>query len=353
VANPIIPYMDIPSRLSKTQAVIDTKVQEVLHSGQFIGGEILHKCETEVSTIMGFSHGVGVGSGTDALRMALQAIGVQANDEVIIPAVSFIATYESIVQLGATPIVVDVRADQPLICNRKIESAITEKTKAIVPVHLFGEFAAVEDFGIPIVDDAAQAFGAVSSHHGFIAALSFYPTKIIGGAGDGGMVLCSNQTLSNEVRALGSHGVNSSGTPKRVKGHVSGNSRLDAIQAAVILAQLPDINRRIHVRKQIATRYNSVLGKYAFKRDLSSNVSVYSFRHPRRDQIRKKLRSLGIHTAIYYPTPISKNPVLNQQFECPNAEMFCSEVLSLPCHVGLSENEIEYICSSLHSIIYE
>lgn len=353
MAKPIISYMDIPSRLSKTQAVIDTKVQEVLHSGQFIGGETLRQCETEVSSIMGFSHGVGVGSGTDALRMALQAIGVKANDEVIIPAVSFIATYESIVQLGAVPVVVDVRADLPLICNRKIESAITEKTKAIVPVHLFGEYAAVEDFGIPIVDDAAQAFGSVSSHHGFIAALSFYPTKIIGGAGDGGMVLCSNQTLSNEVRALGSHGAVSSGGSKRVQGHVAGNSRLDAIQAAVILAQLPDLKRRIHERRQIATLYNSVLGKYALKRAVSSNVSVYSFRHPRRDQIRSELISLGIQTAIYYPTPISKNPILDKQFDCPNAEMFCAEVLSLPCHVGLSKNQVEHICRSLQSINYE
>lgn len=345
-----VPYMNIPSRMSRAKSAVEDAVQLVLNSGQFIGGDFVRQCEREVADLMGFRFGVGVDSGTSALRMALQAVGIQAGDEVILPAVSFVATYESVVQMGAVPVIVDVQENQPLICNRAIEKALTKKTKAIVPVHLFGDFARVEDFGVTIVDDAAQALGSKPVSHGEIAALSFYPTKIIGGLGDGGMVLCRSKDLADHVHALGNHGLYGDGGFRKVNNHIPGNARLDALQAAAIHAQLPDLTHRIRKRREIAERYDTLVGRHAVPRMSQSNISVYTLRHPQREKVKKHLLKYGVQTAIYYPVPLSEHPLVTENSSCPNANRFCQTVLALPCHSGLSESEVEQVLMALDFI---
>ena len=338
-------------RLRPVQSDIDRAVGEVLHSGRFIGGPNRLRCEEAVSTLVGLPHAVGVGSGTSALKLALQALGVGPGDEVIVPAVSFVATFESVAQTGATPVVVDVQADRPLICNLAIEQALGPRTKAIVPVHLYGHFAAVDDFGLPIVDDAAQALGSCPISHGTMTTLSFYPTKIIGGVGDGGMVLCQSKTLAERVRALGHHGMCEGKQFGVFDAHMPGNDRLDEVQAAAILAQLPDLRRRIDRRQQISKAYDEVLGDWKPLRSLDGNASVYAFCHPERDQLKSILNSRGVGTAIYYDTPLSRHALNQHQKSCINAELFCRQTLALPCHSGLKDSDLDYVLCQLEAAL--
>ena len=346
-----VPYLNMVERLSQSQTDIDQAVLSVLHSGQFIAGPYRSLCEKAVSKLVGLPFAVGVGSGTSALKMALQALGVGPGDEVILPAISFVATFESIAQTGATPVVVDVQSNRPLISNLEIEKAITKKTKAIVPVHLYGNFASVESFGLPTVDDAAQALGSCPISHGTLTTLSFYPTKIIGGIGDGGMVLCQSKEMADQIRALGHHGV-SGGQQSLVRhGHMPGNDRMDEIQAAAIVAQLPDLRRRVTRRQQISEAYDHALQHWKPFRNPASNASIYAFCHPEREKLKLALSERGIGTAIYYDTPLSQHPLNPHPKACPNAEIYCRQTLALPCHAGMNDKELDYVVSQLKTVL--
>ena len=351
--------VDLVARHRRVAEQVEAGVLAVLRGGRYVGGPVVEQAEAAVAGLLGRRFGVGAGSGTDALALALKALGVGPGDEVILPAVSFFATVESVLHTGATPVLVDVRADRPLLDPLAAAAAVTARTRAIVPVHLFGDVAGAPSVGVPVVDDAAQSVGtSPPPRQGVVAAVSFYPTKVLGACGDGGLVATDDAELALRVRRLGSHGMSANNVHHRVAGHVGGNSRLDAVQAAVLLGHLAALEERVSRRRAVAARLDAVVGRLALERDPGSPVSVYVIRHPARDRLQAELLALGVHSAVYYPMPMSAQEVVGGDADrarggTPHAAAFCAEALALPCHEDLSEGDLERlelaICSALAS----
>lgn len=350
-----IAMTDLAARHLRVGPAVEAAVVAVLRSGRYIGGPTVDAAEARVAALLGRQHGVGVNSGTDALAMALKALGVGPGDEVIVPALSFFATVESVLHTGARPVLVDVREDRPLIDWDLVRAAMSPRTRAIVPVHLFGDDAGGLPLGPILVDDAAQAVGASPPcGRGLLSAVSFYPTKVLGAAGDGGLVATDDPELALRVRRLGSHGMPEANLHERVAGHVGGNTRLDAVQAAVLLAHLDDLPARLARRRAIAARLDQVLGDLVVPRDPGGPVSVYCIRHPARDRLRAALTAQGIATALYYPRPMSAQPLLGGDLESatrltPQATRFCAEALALPCHETLDDQDLDRLVDALRA----
>ena len=342
-----IGLVDLARRHAAHAQEIESRVLEVLRSGRYIGGPVVAELERKVAQRMGQAHGVGVGSGTDGLSLALQAVGVQAGDEVIVPAMSFIATAGAVLQLGATPVVVDVQQDRPLMDAAAAEAAITDRSRAVVPVHLFGSGCALPEVAVPVVVDAAQAMGADPALPcGDVAVLSFYPTKVLGGAGDGGMVLTHDAALCERVRGLANHGGPDHAYP-------GSNSRLDALQAAVLLAHLDVLDDRLERRRRIAAALDEASGGRALPRDPGSPVTVWALRHPERAGLAAALQAEGIQTRVYYPQPLSSVPAMQGRCRTmgplSHAIALCQEVLAVPCHADLRDDEVHRITGVLEA----
>ncbi|MEL6346116.1 MAG: DegT/DnrJ/EryC1/StrS family aminotransferase [Myxococcota bacterium] len=330
-------------------------MSDVMRSGRYIGGPVVERCEAAVAGLMGRAHGVGASSGTAAITRLLQARGVRSGQEIIVPAVTFFSTAGAILRAGAVPVIADVLADRPLLDPDAVRSVRTPRTVAVMPVHLFGDRAPHPDIdGLPVLDDAAQAVGATPPPtHGAAAAISFYPTKILGAIGDGGMILTDDPDLAARSRALGFHGIVGPHLHEQTAGHMGGNCRLDAIQAAAILAQLDDLPIRIRRRQAIARRYDAIAGEMALPRDPGSPVSVYVLRHPDRDRARAQLSDAGVQTAVYYPRPLSAQPALADcpRGPTPNAQAFCAQALALPCHEALTDDQVDAVMDALRRIV--
>lgn len=343
-----IPFVDLVSRHSLVAAQVEANVLEVLRSGHYIGGPFVSQLETEIAERCGRAHGVGVASGTDGLILALAALGVGAGDEVIVPAISFVATASAVLCLGAVPVVVDVLPDRPLMDPVAANAAVCDRTAAVVPVHLFGDAAPPLNVTVPVVDDAAQAMGRVGAvGAGQACVLSFYPTKVLGGAGDGGMVLTDDEAMARALRSLANH----RGMPNSGVGHRGTNSRLDALQAAVLLGHLPALDERIRRRRAIARRFDAVAGTMAIARDPESPVTVCAFRHPDRAAVCATLAELGVETRLYYSNTLASHPAVAQSVRCAgaltNGERFANEAFAVPCYAGLSEASVDRICRAL------
>ena len=347
-------FLDLAQRHAATAEAVEAGVLAVLRSGRYVGGPVVDQAERAVAGLLGRAHGVGVNSGTDALILGLQALGVGPGDEVIVPAVGFFATAEAVVRVGAVPVIADVLPDRPLLDPDAARAVMSPRVRAVVPVHLFGDAAPHPDLGVPVLDDVAQAAGADPPvGRGALAALSFYPTKVLGAAGDGGLVATDDADLAARVRALGSHGLDGPHLHRAVGGALGPNSRLDAVQAAVLVGHLPQLAGRIARRRGIAARYDAALGGLALPRDAGSPVSLYCVRHPRRDALAAALDAAGIDTAVYYPRPVSAQPALQGRARgadparTPHAAAFCREVLSLPCHSGMSDADAERVVAAV------
>jgi dTDP-4-amino-4,6-dideoxygalactose transaminase len=326
---------------------VEARVLEVLRSGRYIGGPDLRQLESKVAARMGAAHGVGVGSGTDGLRLALEAVGVGPGDEVIVPAMSFFATAGAVLQLAAVPVVVDVLPERLLMDPAAAKAARSDRTRAVVPVHLFGSGATLPDVDLPIVVDAAQAMGAAPALPcGDLSVLSFYPTKVLGGAGDGGMVLGDDLDLLGRVRGLANHGGPTHAFPGT-------NSRLDAIQAAVLLVHLDVLDDRLARRRSIAARLDLAVGGRALPRDPGSPVTVWALRHPERERLAGALEHAGIDARVYYPAPLSELPAMVDRCRVPaplsHAIAASREVLSVPCHADLTDDEVDRIVQVLEA----
>ncbi|MEC7946952.1 MAG: DegT/DnrJ/EryC1/StrS family aminotransferase, partial [Myxococcota bacterium] len=297
----------------------------------------------------GVPHAVGVGSGTDALMLALQAVGVRPGDEVIVPGVSFYSTAGAVRALGAKPVVVDVLPGRPLLDPAAAAAAVGPRTRAIVPVHLYGDLAPLPVVSVPVVEDGAQAVGREPA--GALMTLSFYPTKVLGAAGDGGAVLARDAELADRIRALGFHGRTGDGRFHAVSGAAPRNCRLDAVQAAWLHQMLADVPRRVARRREIAARYDAQLGLPRVPRDAKSPVSVYAVRHPGRAVLAAGLARHGIETRVYYPRALGAEPALADlpQPATPNADRFCAETLALPCHAGMTENDVERVIQAVQA----
>ena len=354
MTNRPIRMVDLQSRHREVQAEIEREVLKVLASGHYIGGPVVEEAERQCASWLGRAEAVGTNSGTDALLLALLALDVGPGDEVILPALSFFATAGAVLATGATPIIVDVKEDA-LLNPQSAREAWSSHTKAIIPVHLFGSRCTPEAWEVPAIDDAAQAIGCTPSPStGVLTAVSTYPTKTWGGAGDGGFVAGDDRALLERVRRLGSHGLVAPHLHERVGQQTGRNSRLDALQAVVLMAHAPRVADRVARRQKWAQTYDEELpdNLRPLLRSEGSSVQQYVVCCDDRDLVQDALRQASIESAIYYPRPLNAQPALVDlpRRPTPVADHLTQHMLALPVHEGLSSLEIERILSVLHGV---
>lgn len=358
--------MDIGAQYGPLRAEIDRAIASVLDSGRFILGPEVSTLEAEVSARMEGRPCVGVANGTDALVIALNALDVGPGDEVITTPYTFYATAEAIARLGATPVFVDIREDDMCIDPALIDAKITAKTRAILPVHIFGHpadmapiRAVAEAHGLPVVEDSAQAFGAADGGSpvgalGDLATISFFPTKNLPGIGDGGMVVCRTEELADRVRRLRFHGSRDKVTFEEV-GY---NSRLDELQAAVIrifLRHVDDWNagRRAAADAYAAAGLGEVMTLPAEREGAHHIYHLYMARHPDRASVSAALKERGIASAVYYGIPMHLQPVFAHlgytAGDLPVAEACADTALALPMHPHLTEEQAASVVDAVRS----
>lgn len=354
-----IPLVDLQAQQAEIVDEIRPELNEILRSAAFIGGPAVERFEAEYANYTGSTQCVSAGNGTDALELALRAVGVRTGGEVIIPANTFVATAEAVARLGAVPVLVDVDPTHLLMDPNEVAGAVTNKTQAIVPVHLFGQLAPMgpilalaADCGVPVVEDAAQSQGArysgrVSGSFGHAAATSFYPGKNLGAAGDAGAVTTSDPDLAAQIRQWANHG----SSVKYVHDVVGMNSRLDAIQAVVLRAKLKRLERWNRLRRDAAALYGALLydiAGVAAPTSLPGNEDVwhlYVVQLEDRDRVLAELHDAGIGAGIHYPTPVH----LTKAFaylgkgtgDFPVAEAAAGRILSLPIfpHITVEQQQ--------------
>jgi dTDP-4-amino-4,6-dideoxygalactose transaminase len=353
-----VPFIDLGRRHADMERAVTDAVHEVIRSGTYVGGPLLAEFEAQFAAYCGAEHAVGVGNGLDAVALALAAWGIGPGDEVIAPAHTFIATTLAVDRVGATVVLVDVEAETGLIDASLLEAAITPRTRAIIPVHLYGQDADIKAIrqvigarDIKILEDAAQAHGAYYGTRrcgalGDAAAFSFYPTKNLGALGDGGAVVTDDPALATAVRRLGSYGA----IQKYEHEVIGGNSRLDPMQAAVLSAKLPWLDGLNAHRGELADLYLANLADLpglelptvrAYGRPV---WHVFAVRCPgRRDELHRYLTDRNVDTNIHYPTPIHRQACYAGRWEgqsFPVAEMWARDVLSLPLNEAHTNAEI-------------
>ncbi len=371
-----IPALDLEIIHQPLKAEIMAAIEEVFDTNCFILGPGVLNLEERIAAYSGAGYGIGVSSGTDALLISLMALDVGPGDEVITTDFSFFATAGVIARLGAKPVFVDINPITYNIEPAKIDAAITARTKAIIPVHLYGQCADMEPIvniakkhGIKIVEDAAQAIGANyrdgrrAGGIGDLGCLSFFPSKNLGGFGDGGMVVSNNEELNEKVRILRVHG----SKPKYYHKIIGGNFRLDALQAAVLNVKLNYLDKWTAERQKNAAIYEVLFKKSGLpeKEGLSLPQAVYRdsdishyhiynqyvIRAPHRDNLQAYLKQAGISTAVYYPVPFHRQECFNylrcKASDFPEAEAAAKETLALPIYPGLTEEQQEYIVNSI------
>ena len=347
---------DLSARQASVREPTERAIHDVLTSGIFVGGPWVERAEALCAKWVNCEHAVGVNSGTDALMLALQSLDVGAGDEVIVPALSFYATASAVLMTGATPVVVDVR-DDALIDPRAVQSALTSRTRAVIPVHLFGVPAPRLEVGdVPVVDDAAQAIGAtLGDRKGLLTTVSAYPTKPWGAAGDAGFICGDDPEQIAKIRRLANHGTIGPHHHVRVGQHVGRNSRLDALQAAILVAQSPTVLPRLERRQAIARRYDQGLpdAVTALPRGQGSALHHYMIRTPQRERVRDALRDAQIDSAVYYPRPLNEQPALGDSGgpPTPTAKRLSDELLALPSHAFLADEDVDRVLSVLRDVV--
>lgn len=352
----VIPFIDLKREYAEIKEEIIQAISKVLESGQFILGEELEKFEKEFSNYIGVKYGIGVNSGSDALFLALRALGIGKGDEVITVSHTFTSTADAIVRNCARPVFVDIEADTYCMDVTKIEEKITDKTKAIIPVHIYGHpvdmdpvMEIAESYGLYVVEDACQAHGAEYKGKkvgsiGDMGCFSFYPTKNLGGYGDGGMIVTNDEELADKLRMLRNYG-------SRTKYHhefLGVNSRLDEIQAAILRVKLKHLDEWNKRRRKNARLYNELLTNSRVitptEKEYAKHVyHLYVIRSKCRDKLQNYLLESGIQTLIHYLIPVHMQKVyanLGFSVNLPVTTLVCKEILSLPIHPWLSNEEV-------------
>ena len=366
-----IPFFDLASQARSLTPEIHAAVDEVMAGGYFVGGALVERFETQFASYLGAPHCIGVGNGLDALRLGLEARGIGPGDEVIVPAFTFYATILSVIQTGATPVPVDVTVDSANLDVSQLEASITSRTRAIVPVHLYGRAAHMSpilriarDHGLDVFEDAAQSHGAVSDAGmtgtvGIAGAFSFYPTKNLGALGDGGAVVTWDDDVAARVRSRRSYG---QGTSKYDHVDTGWNSRLDTLQSAFLsvhLTHLGDWNDR---RREIATAYIEALGENS--KSLVGPMSVaesvwhhFVLRASDRDALREFLLAGGVNTDVHYPyAAYALDPVqrvladASRASAFPVADLLARQVTSLPIGPWMSDDQVAAVARVLRLI---
>lgn len=348
---------------------IDTAIKRVLDKGIFIEGEELEKCEKEIAKFCNMKYAIGVNSGTDALFLSLKLLGIGLGDEVITTPFTFIATAEVIANLGAKPIFVDINPQTFNIDSSKIKKAITKKTKAIIPVHLFGQMADMNEimkiakkYKLFVIEDAAQAIGASykgkkAGSVGDLGCFSFFPSKNLGAYGDAGMVVTNNKKLADRIRLLRSHG--SSPKEKYKNLFLGTNSRLDSIQASILRVKLKYLKEWNRKRRKNAEYYNkelSEIGRIVIPITVPNQTHVFNqytirVNKQARNRLVKYLNKQRIPTMIYYPLPLHLQPVFKylgyKKNGLSEAEKVAKEVISLPVYSELTKKDQNYIIQKI------
>lgn len=354
-----IPMVDLKGQYLNLKDEIDTALIDALSATQFILGPNVQAFEKEAAAYLGVEHAIGVASGTDALHLALAAAGIGAGDEVITTAFTFIATAEAISYLGATPVFVDIDPYTFNIDLNQVEQAITAKTRAVIPVHLFGQPVDMnalkklcDDKGLVIVEDCAQSFGAaidnkMTGSFGDFGAYSFFPSKNLGCFGDGGLITTNSEKGANELRVLRNHG-----SRERYHHNVIGyNSRLDELQAIILRIKLKHIDEYNRNRRRVAHRYSNALADTSIQTAYEDSIGVhiyhqYTLLHDARDSIMQALQEQNIACAVYYPIPLHKQDVYMdtyQNIHLPVTETVARRCFSLPVYPELEDANIDMI----------
>ena len=345
-----VPWVDLATKFERAE--VHNEVGKVLQSGHFIGGETVAELERGIAGWMHRDHAVAVSSGTAALELGLRALDVGPGDEVIVPAVSFVATVGAVLRVGATPVVVDVMDKGPWIDPVAAAEAVGPATRLVIPVHLYGTAAPPLDIGVPIFDDACQAVCPGGPSFGVLTALSFYPTKSLGGVGDGGMILMDDSKLAARLRRMRNHGMDESGHVVESGGT---NARMDSIKAAVLSAQMDGMSSELERRRSVANALDGVLGGRAVPRSGDGPVSVYAFCHSARDDVAKALRDEGIASVIYYPQMVHEHdavrPHVRVSGDLKHARRYCETTLSVPCHGGLTGQQVAHMVQTLERVV--
>ena len=359
-----INFIDLKAQYQEYKKEIDNEVLEVFSSAQFIGGEKLSSLESNLANFTGAKHAIGCSSGTDALLLSLMALDIGQGDEVITTPFTFIATAEVIAFLGAKSVFVDIEEESYNIDATKIKHAITDKTKAIIPVSLYGQCADMDaineiakEFEIPVIEDACQSFGATyngkkSCNLSTIGCTSFFPSKPLGAYGDGGAIFTNDDELATKMRMLLNHGQN-----ERYKHKYIGiNGRLDAVQAAVLGVKLKYFDKEVRLRDEIGSRYNDLLedADVITPKISDFNTSVfaqYSMRVKDREAMVAKLTAKEIPTAVHYPVPLHLQEAFSglgyTKGDFPISEMISSQIMSLPMSPYLTETEQDFIVETI------
>ncbi|MDY0124394.1 DegT/DnrJ/EryC1/StrS family aminotransferase [Sulfurimonas sp.] len=359
-----INFIDLQAQYQAYKDEIDKEVLEVFASAQFIGGEKLNSLERNLATYTGSKHAIGCSSGTDALLLALMALGVGAGDEVITTPFTFISTAEVIALLGAKSVFVDIDEQSYNMDPKKIESHITDRTKAIMPVSLYGQCADMDaineiaaKYELPVIEDACQSFGATyrgkrSCNLSTIGCTSFFPSKPLGAYGDGGAIFTNDDELATKMRMLLNHGQN-----ERYKHKYIGiNGRLDAVQAAILDVKLKHFDKEVELRDHIGTRYSDLLedADVITPKIAEGNRSVYaqySIRVEEREEMIAKLGEQGIPTAVHYPVPLHLQEAFEhlgyREGDFPISELVSKQIMSLPMSAYLSEAEQDFVVRAI------
>lgn len=364
-----IQMVDVQAQYRKLKAEIDARVIACIESGAFIHGPEVKSFEASLSQYLGGAHVIACANGTDALQIALMALNLEPGDEVIVPSFTFVASVEVIALLGLKPIVVDIDPRTFLMRPEDLESSLSPRTKAIIPVHLFGQCADMKSImtiaqrrDLYVIEDNAQAIGAkclgtdgqwhMSGTLGHIGCTSFYPSKNLGCYGDGGAMYSTDESLAHSLRMVANHGME-----RRYYHDIIGvNSRLDSMQAAVLNVKLPHLDTWNRQRREVATKYDQYLGRIndlviPARASWSEHVfHQYTIRvtNGRRDALQQYLAAQKIPSMIYYPVPMHEqaafNKVVRRRVPLIHTDMVSAEVLSLPMHPDLTDDQIQFIC---------
>jgi UDP-2-acetamido-2-deoxy-ribo-hexuluronate aminotransferase len=355
-------FINLKAQQDRIKSQIDTNIAKVLSHGRYIMGPEINELEEQLADYVGVKHCISVSSGSDALLIAMMALGIGPGDEVITTAFTFVATAEMIKILGAKPIFIDIDPQTYNIDPTKISMSITPKTKLILPVSIFGQCADMDAINaiakqhkLPVLEDGAQSFGATYNEKkscglSTLGCTSFFPSKPLGCYGDGGAIFTNNQTLSKVMREIRIHGQDRRYSYKRI----GINGRLDTIQAAILLAKFEIFPNEVILRNKVGERYTTYINALEpnivtpkITTNCTTVYAQYSVTSNNRDQIIDKLRKLGIPTAVHYPTPLHLQTPFSNNIDLPIAEKISTKIFSLPMHPYLEIEEIEKVSQAL------
>ena len=358
----MIEFIDLKAQQARLKDKIEAGIQNVLTHGQYILGPEVKELEEKLAAYVGAKHCISCANGTDALQIVQMAFGIGPGDEVITPGFTYIATAETVAVLGATPVYVDVNPKTYNLDIEQLEAAITPRTKAIIPVSLYGQCADFDainaiaaKYNLPVIEDAAQSFGATykgrkSCNLSTVACTSFFPSKPLGCYGDGGAIFTNDDELAKIIRQIARHGQDRRYHHVRV----GMNSRLDTLQAALLLPKLEILDEEMQARQRIAETYTKLFNEAGIlttpfiEEHNQSAWAQYTIQVENRDQVQEKLKAQGIPTAVHYPIPLNKQPaVANANVSLPIGDAIAERVMSLPMHPYLTLEAQEKIVNSL------